>query len=254
MINFFRKTRHDLMEKNPPTGRAGKPGKYLKYAIGEIVLVVIGILIALSINNWNENRKRDEVKRNYYNQVLQDISKDITYINKKIKVLSSNILLFENYNREFPKQENMEKVMASQVKLNYLFVPLTFNTNTTESLESTGDIKLMPPEIRNKLIDLKNLQYAVIEGSSANNVIFLRDFMSAVNLGYAQQVTDAFANQNYELITELKVVGNLPRIVLLLNSAFGLKNVTEKDQLIALESMLESIDTLSEIIKAELKK
>ena len=49
MIKFFRKIRYDLMEKN-------KTGKYLKYAIGEIVLVVIGILIALSINNWNQNR------------------------------------------------------------------------------------------------------------------------------------------------------------------------------------------------------
>jgi len=49
MIKFFRKIRYDLIEKN-------KTGKYLKYAIGEIVLVVIGILIALSINNWNQNR------------------------------------------------------------------------------------------------------------------------------------------------------------------------------------------------------
>ena len=56
MINFFRKIRYDLMEKNPPAGRAGKTGKYLKYAVGEIVLVVIGILIALSINNWNQHR------------------------------------------------------------------------------------------------------------------------------------------------------------------------------------------------------
>ncbi|MBK8515376.1 MAG: hypothetical protein IPL55_03525 [Saprospiraceae bacterium] len=42
----------------------GKTTKYLKYAIGEIVLVVIGILIALQINNWNENRKTrlDEIK------------------------------------------------------------------------------------------------------------------------------------------------------------------------------------------------
>ncbi len=38
----------------------GKTGKYFKYAIGEIILVVIGILIALQINNWNENRKLDE--------------------------------------------------------------------------------------------------------------------------------------------------------------------------------------------------
>ena len=49
MIKFFRKIRYDLMEKN-------KTGKYLKYAIGEIVLVVIGILIALAINNLNQIR------------------------------------------------------------------------------------------------------------------------------------------------------------------------------------------------------
>ena len=50
MIKFFRKIRFDLLGKN-------KTGKYFKYAIGEIVLVVIGILIALQINNWNEVRK-----------------------------------------------------------------------------------------------------------------------------------------------------------------------------------------------------
>ena len=51
MIKFFRKIRHDLMEKN-------KTGKYFKYAIGEIILVVIGILIALQFNNGNETRKK----------------------------------------------------------------------------------------------------------------------------------------------------------------------------------------------------
>ena len=55
MLRFFRKIRFEIMEKN-------KPGKYLKYAIGEIVLVVIGILIALQINNWNEARKDHDKK------------------------------------------------------------------------------------------------------------------------------------------------------------------------------------------------
>jgi hypothetical protein len=49
MTKLFRRIRNDLMEKN-------KTGKYFNYAVGEIILVVIGVLIALSINNWNENQ------------------------------------------------------------------------------------------------------------------------------------------------------------------------------------------------------
>ena len=56
MIKFFRKIRQNLLSE-------GKTGKYLKYAIGEIVLVVIGILIALSINNWNENKKDRDIEQ-----------------------------------------------------------------------------------------------------------------------------------------------------------------------------------------------
>jgi hypothetical protein len=50
MIKFFRKIRQNLIMKNNTV-------KYFKYAIGEIILVVLGILIALQINNWNESKK-----------------------------------------------------------------------------------------------------------------------------------------------------------------------------------------------------
>jgi len=69
MIKFFRPIRKDLIEKN-------KTGKYLKYAIGEIILVVIGILIALSINNWNEENKNEIVEQNFYKEILNDLEKD----------------------------------------------------------------------------------------------------------------------------------------------------------------------------------
>ncbi len=69
MIKLFRRIRYDLMEKN-------KTAKYLKYAIGEIVLVVIGILIALQINNWNEDRKtNNKIKKSLValrNDLIQD--------------------------------------------------------------------------------------------------------------------------------------------------------------------------------------
>lgn len=56
----------------------GKTGKYFKYAIGEIILVVIGILIALQINNWNENRKNTQNEQNYLQRILKDLNKDQT--------------------------------------------------------------------------------------------------------------------------------------------------------------------------------
>ena len=96
MIKFFRKIRQQLLQEN-------RFSKYLLYAIGEIVLVVIGILIALQINNWNENRKVDgemlkiltEIRSNLisdslnieetYSKRLEDINIQYTVI-KKLEV------------------------------------------------------------------------------------------------------------------------------------------------------------------------
>ncbi len=69
MIKFFRIIRQNLLSK-------GKTEKYFRYAIGEIVLVVIGILIALQVNNWNEKQKQDAefeiVLEQFYNAVKND--------------------------------------------------------------------------------------------------------------------------------------------------------------------------------------
>ncbi|MCA0153127.1 DUF6090 family protein [Winogradskyella vincentii] len=74
MIKFFRKIRYDLIEKN-------KTGKYLNYAIGEIILVVIGILIALQINNWNEERKSNEQIHALLDNLKTSIEEDKEYLN-----------------------------------------------------------------------------------------------------------------------------------------------------------------------------
>jgi hypothetical protein len=75
MIKFFRKIRQNLLMEN-------KTGKYFKYAIGEIILVVIGILIALQINNWNENRKNNSKVNTYLNNMIQDLTTDQESLNE----------------------------------------------------------------------------------------------------------------------------------------------------------------------------
>lgn len=79
MIHFFRKIRHKLLSEN-------KIGRYLRYAIGEVLLVVIGILIALQINNWNANRK-DEIKTlNYLTNLKENLNDDIASFEANISL------------------------------------------------------------------------------------------------------------------------------------------------------------------------
>ena len=68
------------MEKN-------KTGKYLKYAIGEIVLVVIGILIALQINNWNTNNSEIKKIKNYYTKIADEIN----FVKENVKDFQNSI-------------------------------------------------------------------------------------------------------------------------------------------------------------------
>lgn len=77
MIKFLRKIRHRLFIEN-------KLSKYLLYAIGEILLVVIGILIALQINNWNEGIKKANQEKELYSQLIADLISEGTTIEKAI--------------------------------------------------------------------------------------------------------------------------------------------------------------------------
>ena len=69
MIKFFRKIRYNLME-------TGKTSKYFKYAIGEIILVMVGILLALQVNNWNQNRVNKQKEKLLLNELHDEFVKN----------------------------------------------------------------------------------------------------------------------------------------------------------------------------------
>ncbi|WP_299335497.1 DUF6090 family protein [uncultured Psychroserpens sp.] len=84
MIKFFRHIRKSLIEKN-------QMGKYFKYAIGEILLVVIGILIALQINNWNENKKTQGNVNTFLSSLESDLNNDLLTITEIIEVQENRL-------------------------------------------------------------------------------------------------------------------------------------------------------------------
>ena len=77
-----------------------KTSRYFKYAIGEIILVVIGILIALQINNWNENRKENIHEARLKSELMKEFERDLKQLNSKIvireRIINSSINLL-NY-------------------------------------------------------------------------------------------------------------------------------------------------------------
>ena len=150
MIHFFRKIRHGLLSEN-------KFKKYLLYAIGEIFLVVVGILIALQINNWNDRRleKKDEI-RSYENirQQVVDDKKELTAV-----------MNFNNYYSKTYEYANKIIMSNDRTKSDSLaliamglsqYSDFHRSGNIYETLVNSGDLKLLKnTDIPSKLQQLE---------------------------------------------------------------------------------------------------
>ena len=145
MIKFFRKIRQNLVMNN-------KTGKYFKYAIGEIVLVVIGILIALQINNWNEEKKLNSERKELISDLLIDFKKTNEHLNSSSKFLNNINNKMNLFFKDF-YQEKKELPIDSIQNLVFAFVnssDFSANLTTYNNASSSGKISL---------IQNKQLQY-----------------------------------------------------------------------------------------------
>ena len=147
MIGFFRKIRKQLADDN-------KPLKYARYAIGEIVLVVIGILIALSINNWNQKENEQHKIKEYAVSLIQDLELDIEMANH-LKGQNENIIARIDslniyiQNRRIADFDNL--VMLSYT-LNKPHRPYIWNRTTITELKSSGSLGLIQNDSLSKMI------------------------------------------------------------------------------------------------------
>jgi len=155
MIKFFRKIRYNLME-------TGKTGKYFKYAIGEIILVVIGILIALSINNWNESRKTDaeEIKmlKNIKKALTSDIENQIEFHIERAQAGNESLELILDYiiNKR-PYNDSLKKhfpVLSIAGRITW-----TPQLTAYKRLESKGIEIIKKDELLEAILNIYNLDY-----------------------------------------------------------------------------------------------
>ncbi len=122
MIKFFRKIRQNLLSES-------KTGKYLKYAIGEIVLVVIGILIALSINNWNENKKNVNQARKHLETIKLNLEDDIKQAENLLAETETTI----EYTNTFLSQFKTLTPIDNNIQLYLIYLMYERNIEVNES-------------------------------------------------------------------------------------------------------------------------
>ncbi|MCP9198594.1 DUF6090 family protein [Gramella sp. GC03-9] len=117
MIKFFRNIRRRLLRENRFT-------RYLIYAVGEIILVVIGILIALQINNWNENRKADIRKHKLLENLHTEFRDNLTELDSVSREMDKLILSLEEVFDHFkPSQQTKSKTQLDSLLSKALYSP-----------------------------------------------------------------------------------------------------------------------------------
>ena len=246
MLRFFSKIRYKLATEN-------KIVAYLRYAVGEILLVVIGILIALQINNWNENNKSDATKQIYYQQLLKDLNADKEYIAGKIEMYSNRISRYNTYLKSF-NQPNLspEEAINNILKVDFTVDHIRFQNNTIISLESTGDLKLLPLDLRNRLLDLKRRQELILEFTKSNYDYYMAIIRPG---GLALGVWDLPSRlQNQPELTKLLDIDKkIDTAFMSFDYAQYIKNYSESNLLRDLENMQTDIEKIIEIINSNLE-
>lgn len=179
-----------------------KNAHYFKYALGEIVLVVIGILIALQINNWNEQRKKNKVKKSYKTSLISDLTKDSIQLDARLKfnytqkTFNQNVIGLIN-DRTTTARDIFDFMLKNEVPLG-LRVKNTYNSNTFDLMISTGNIDLFTNDFINDLMQLNKLQKEELQVSNSNSSIYFDTYNN-----FRTKFTGSYQIDNTELIRNL---------------------------------------------------
>lgn len=159
MITLFRKIRQRLLTQNKLT-------RYLIYAAGEIILVVIGILIALQINNWNEGKKKESLMITNIKSISNDILADRSELQKNRETLGNQVLAASNI---IPIMESNDRVISDSLEFILDFNSFTTTpiiserANTWDFLNSSGVVSEFPdPQLLKLLQDYYSSYHSVV--------------------------------------------------------------------------------------------
>jgi hypothetical protein len=153
MVKIFRKVRQNLLREN-------RVGKYLIYAIGEIILIVIGIMIAIQLNNWNENRKAKNKEIKVLKELRADLVQHLSDFEMNIHNLeawkNSNEIILYCMDNNIPYNDTLDNHFINL----YRYFTFTINETTYNTLKQTGMDLISNDTLRKSISDLYANQFS----------------------------------------------------------------------------------------------
>ena len=247
MIKFFRKIRQKLLTEN-------RLSKYLLYAIGEILLVVIGILIALQINNWNEERKQDQRSSYIYQELINNIKMDIDDLTRNLRSDSStrsSIAFVLNILKEKPPYD--ETTIPYHFGRISIYTNFFDNRSAYDNLKSIGFDFIKDDSLRNEIIRYYDVtcDYLLTVENDVFNVhedTFVKPFMME-HFDYSSFFNPAYPRNYNNLINH----SNLKSIIATKDRLFEWKKRRSEAVISTGEKLINRINTQIQRINGNVK-
>jgi len=153
MIKFFRKIRQNLLSE-------GKTGKYFKYAIGEIILVMIGILLALQVNNWNQQRITAEKEQLLLKSLREEFIENKSQLENVVSWHEKALASTQYVISQFPIDPKMINLDTLDERMKFWYRRYTFNPSqgVIRSLVNTSSFELITDtELRALLVSWEDV-------------------------------------------------------------------------------------------------
>ncbi len=276
MINFFRKARKNLADDDPSNARTGNVLKYSRYAVGEILLVVVGILIAIQINSWQETRKniRMETKtlellKDEYEENLKQLDEKISFRIEMIEAAFKLISILDS-NQNF--HEISKDSIAVYIGKTIPFPTFNPSMGVTNDIINSGKLYIIRnSELRvflsawsSNISQVSEIEQVWLNYSTNKYIPFLID-----NYNYRNGMNELWKNLRLSLIMQMgddriqgleigKSVKEVHLAKLFQNENFEdhLSNLLAFNDLANVQSLVvkRKIIEFLEIIKLELKK
>jgi len=198
--------------------------------------VVIGILIALSINNWNEDRKLKSELGQFQASLISELNKDVKSITKELNLLNDDIKKLDDYFKRMSSQsvnkDTLVKIFNREFISN-VYGSIKFNNNTVNTLKASGNFSKLEKWLQDAIVNILEMKenYFTLRSDIANYV----DLLTLNSNNYPRNIEPL--EQNSKLNKAIWRQANFEKLGAYMNNLFGVKYVVESDAIIRLKKI-----------------